>query len=71
LRVLKEKILPIFLKLNFTPNTLGGYGLTYSKTDVHFTDFNGIFSSTLKTVNSKVAKLKTKTIPYQNLTYAA
>jgi len=24
----KKKILPISLKLNFTPNTLGGYGLT-------------------------------------------
>jgi len=26
-RILMEKILPKSLKLNFTPNTLGGYGL--------------------------------------------
>jgi len=26
--ILVEKILPIFLNLNFTPNTLGFYGLT-------------------------------------------
>jgi len=26
-RILVGKILPIFLKLNFTPNTLGCYGL--------------------------------------------
>ena len=29
-RILKEKILPIPLKLNFTPNTLGSYGLNLS-----------------------------------------
>jgi len=28
LRILVEKILPVSLKLNFTPNTLGCYGLT-------------------------------------------
>jgi len=28
LRILMEKVLPISLKLNFTPNTLGCYGLT-------------------------------------------
>jgi len=28
LHILKGKILSISLKLNFTPNTLGGYGLT-------------------------------------------
>jgi len=27
LRTLMGKILPIYPKLNFTPNTLGGYGL--------------------------------------------
>jgi len=27
LRILMENILPISLKLNFTPNTLGSYGL--------------------------------------------
>jgi len=27
MRILMEKILPISLKLNFTPNTLGCYGL--------------------------------------------
>jgi len=26
LRILKEKIISIYLKLNFTPNTLGCYG---------------------------------------------
>jgi len=32
LRILMKKILPISLKLNFTSNTFGGYGLKATKT---------------------------------------
>jgi len=32
-RVSMEKILPISLKLNFTPNALGCYGLSFRKID--------------------------------------
>jgi len=35
LRILTEKILPISLKLNFTPNTLGCYGLKSSTNTLH------------------------------------
>jgi len=33
MRILMGKILPIFPRLNFTPNTLGAYGLTQPQFD--------------------------------------
>jgi len=36
LRILIEKILPIYLKLNFTPNTLGCCGLNTTCQRLHY-----------------------------------
>jgi len=62
--ILMEKILPISLELNFTPDTLGCYGLNRWK---QFLSVNALENLTYTVVGSKVKHHKSKKSVYKRL----